>query len=109
MPKDYPDLTGKITLVTGSNVGIGYETAKALLKQNATVIFFNRNLKKSKAAVERIQKELGSNLDDRIILITADLGDLTSIKPAMEELKAKGIEKLHYTILNAGVMQPPNG
>lgn len=96
-------------MVTGSSTGIGYETAKALLKQNATVIFVNRNLEKTKNAVENIKKELGTDVDDKVVLITADLSDLTTIKPAVNDLKSKGIEKIHYTILNAGVMQPPVG
>lgn len=108
-PEKYPDLTGKIVLITGCNTGIGYESAKALLLKNATVIFVNRNIEKSKAAVEKIEKELNDNsLKDKIILITADLSDLESIKPAVEEIKYK-VDKIHYTILNAGIMQPPPG
>ncbi len=39
LPQDYPDLTGKVALVTGSNTGVGYESAKALLKQNALLFY----------------------------------------------------------------------
>lgn len=109
LPKDYPDLTGKITLVTGSSAGIGYEVAKALLKQNATVVFVNRSVEKTEKAVEKIKQELGSDVESRIVLISADLSDLTTIKQAVTDLKSKGISKIHYTLLNAGVMQPPIG
>lgn len=110
LPKDYPDLTGKTTLVTGSNTGIGYETAKALLKQNATVVFANRSIEKTQIAVEKIKAELGgADISDRVVIVKTDLSDLSTIKASAEELNSKGINKLHYTILNAGVMQPPVG
>ncbi|ODQ61632.1 hypothetical protein WICANDRAFT_48591 [Wickerhamomyces anomalus NRRL Y-366-8] len=111
LPQDYPDLTGKVALVTGSNTGVGYESAKALLKQNATVLFVNRNMEKTKGAIERIKKELANveSLDEKIHLINADLGDLSSIKPAVDQIIKSKIDKIHYTILNAGVMSPPNG
>ena len=109
LPEDYPDLTGKIALVTGCNTGIGYESAKALLKQNATVIFANRNEEKTKAAIEKIKEELGSSILQNAIFVKTELDDLSSLKRTAETIKSKGITKLHYTILNAGVMIPPKG
>lgn len=35
---DLPDQTGRVAIVTGSNVGIGKETARVLLKKNCKVI-----------------------------------------------------------------------
>lgn len=34
------DLTGKVAVVTGSNVGIGFETARSLVLHGCTVSFF---------------------------------------------------------------------
>ena len=34
----YPDLTGKVIIVTGANTGIGFETAKRLVKQNPMIV-----------------------------------------------------------------------
>ncbi|CCH43199.1 Retinol dehydrogenase 14 [Wickerhamomyces ciferrii] len=110
LPKDYPDLSDKIALITGSSSGIGYETAKALLKQNATVIMVNRNQEKVLDSVAKIKKELvDMDLDSKIYLIQADLSDLTTIKPAVEKFFANNsqFDKLHYSIYNAGVMRPP--
>ena len=35
---DIPDLSGKTALITGSNSGLGYYTAKALAEKNCHVI-----------------------------------------------------------------------
>lgn len=111
LPEDYPDLAGKVALVTGSNTGVGYESAKALLQQNASVIFLNRNKEKTNSAIEKIKNELTevSNLNERIFSVIADLSDLTTIKPAVQEIETLGIDKIHLVILNAGVMVPPAG
>ena len=40
---DLPDQCEKVAIVTGSNKGIGYETAKALCKLGSHVIMGKRN------------------------------------------------------------------
>lgn len=115
LPKDYPDLTGKTVLVTGTSAGIGKSTLKLLLSKNATVVCFNRSKDKTEKVNEEIKSELISSnpelngiIDSRIIPIYADLSDLTTIKSAVEEINSK-INELNIVILNAGVMLPPTG
>ena len=48
------DLTNKIAIVTGSNTGIGKETARALLSVNCKVIMAVRNKEKGQNAVNDI-------------------------------------------------------
>lgn len=43
-----PDQTGKVYLVTGGNVGLGYEMVKALAAKNAHVFMTSRNSEKQK-------------------------------------------------------------
>lgn len=43
-------MTGKVAIVTGSNTGIGFETAKRLSQLNCTVVLSCRNEKRGKKA-----------------------------------------------------------
>ena len=53
---DILDQTGRVALVTGANSGLGFETAKALAENGATVVLACRNPEKAAAAQERISK-----------------------------------------------------
>lgn len=50
-------LRGKTFLITGANSGIGLETARALVKRKARVIFACRDINKAKAAIADIRAE----------------------------------------------------
>lgn len=51
-------LRGKTYLITGANSGIGLETARALVKRKARVIFACRNLESAKTTIADIRKEV---------------------------------------------------
>ena len=53
--EDMPDLTGKITIVTGANSGIGYEAALALARKGATLIMACRSTEKAKQAAVKFR------------------------------------------------------
>lgn len=55
--KSTESLRGKTFLITGANCGIGFETAKALVKRNARVIFACRDVENAKKAIADIRKE----------------------------------------------------
>ena len=52
-----PSQKGKTAIVTGANAGLGYETALALAKKEATIIMACRNIAKAEKAKEDILKE----------------------------------------------------
>ena len=52
---DMPSLAGKLAIVTGSNSGLGYETALALAGAGAETIVAARSRDKGEAAVTRIR------------------------------------------------------
>ena len=49
-----PDQTGKTVIVTGANVGIGYETALALYNAGANVMLACRDPKLAKDALAEL-------------------------------------------------------
>ncbi|WP_283195194.1 SDR family oxidoreductase [Rhizobium sp. AN80A] len=51
LPKRYPEMNGKIALVTGGSTGIGLATAQAFAHEGATVIIASRNERRAKHAL----------------------------------------------------------
>lgn len=99
------DLSGKTCLVTGGNVGLGYETVKYLAQFGGRVIFTSRNIKDSEAAKERIVGEIGAGSGERLVPAQLDLADLKGVKKFADVLDKEGIlgETLDVLILNAGI------
>jgi NAD(P)-dependent dehydrogenase (short-subunit alcohol dehydrogenase family) len=54
------NLSGKTAIVTGSNTGIGYETALDLYKKGARVYVACRNQEKALQAIERMKADGGT-------------------------------------------------
>ena len=100
---DIPQQKGRIAIVTGANIGLGYETALALAKKEMKVIMACRTLSKAKKAQEEILKEV-PNADLEIILI--DLSSLKSVRNFADNFLQKH-QHLDLLINNAGIMTPP--
>ncbi|KAJ7100925.1 NAD(P)-binding protein [Mycena belliarum] len=100
--RDMPDLTGKITLVTGGNTGIGYQTVKQLLLKNATVYLAARTPDKAAAAIKQLEEETKRTA----VFLQLDLADLRSVRTAAEVFLAKET-RLDILFNNAGVMNCP--
>ena len=97
-----PSQKGRTVLITGGNVGLGFSSAKHLVRSGANVIIACRNLSKCKAAREKLKVE-GDGLISTLLM---DLGSLQSIKKAAELF----LERNHYLdalMLNAGIMACP--
>ncbi|MDP9167076.1 MAG: SDR family NAD(P)-dependent oxidoreductase [Actinomycetota bacterium] len=100
---DVPDQTGRVAIVTGSNTGLGYETALVLAARGAHVVLAVRDLDKGKAAAARI---LGRSPRADVVVQSLDAGSLQSVRAAAEELKS-AYPRIDLLINNAGVMYPP--
>ncbi len=91
------DLTGKITIVTGGNTGVGLETVKTLSKAGATVIVPARDVEKARKNLQGI-----ANVE----IEEMDLMNPESIDTFAKKFLASG-RPLHLLINNAGIMFVP--
>ncbi|KAF7335669.1 NAD(P)-binding protein [Mycena venus] len=99
---DIPDLSGKVIIVTGANIGVGKETVKALLQHNAKVYLAARSPEKAKEAINDLKSQTGKEAE----FLQLDLADLHSVKRAAQEFNQKETQ-LHVLFNNGGVMGPP--
>jgi NAD(P)-dependent dehydrogenase (short-subunit alcohol dehydrogenase family) len=101
--KDVPDESGRVAIVTGSNTGLGYDTARVLAARGARVVMAVRDTAKGDAAAARI-RELSPGAE--VTVHALDLGSLASVRAAAAELAATH-PRIDLLINNAGVMYPP--
>lgn len=92
-------MRGRTVLVTGANVGIGYETARALAAQGARVGLVCRHPEKGAAARERIAAEAVDEVD----LFLADLASSDQIDRLIGEVRER-YDRLDVLVNNAGVV-----
>ena len=100
-----PDLAGKIVIVTGANVGVGYEAAKEFARKGAQTILACRNIQKAQAAIEKIRKEIPAAPVEAMLL---DLASLASVHKFTDSFKTK-YDRLDILVNNAGIMWLPPG
>jgi NAD(P)-dependent dehydrogenase (short-subunit alcohol dehydrogenase family) len=75
----YPDLAGKVVIVTGGAGGIGEAITRAFIAQKAKVGFLDIDT----ARGERLQAELG----DSALFVSCDLTDIPALKAAIEAVR----------------------
>lgn len=92
------NLQGKTVLITGATSGVGYETARQLLRLGANLVLGARDGEKADRCVEELQKE---SLEADISVLKLDLEVLDSVDQFVRKLQHDKI-KLDIAILNAG-------
>ncbi len=111
---DIPDQTGRTTLITGANSGIGFEAAKALVEKGAHVVLACRSRSKAEAAVAEIEAGTPSGSSEgssesrsgSTEILELDLADLDSVRAAAETFLADH-DRLDVLVNNAGLMATP--
>ena len=92
-------LTGKISLVTGGNRGIGKAAAIGLAQMGAQVVIVVRSAEKGETAVSDIITQSGNKQIDYLV---ADLGSLTAVRQLADTFNSR-FAKLDILINNAGL------
>lgn len=115
------DLRSKVAIVTGSNSGVGKETARQLALHGATVHLACRNPKKAEEAAKEIQQSLdskephaedgdpkggpkypgGSVHADQAV----DLSDVSAVQKYADDFRASN-DRLDILVCNAAIVPP---
>ncbi|CAF3020247.1 unnamed protein product, partial [Rotaria sp. Silwood2] len=98
-------MQGKTVLITGGNSGIGYETAKDLLRRGARVIIACRNMDKGRQAVQKLYSETKCQ-ENNLRLMKCDLCSFESIRK-FANLYNNEEERLDVLMCNAGLSWSP--
>jgi NAD(P)-dependent dehydrogenase (short-subunit alcohol dehydrogenase family) len=98
-----PKQTGRIAVVTGANIGLGFEVAMALAEKDCTVVLACRNLQKAEAAKADI---LTKHAKATVTCMQLDLSSLKSVH-GFAAAFSKRYATLDLLINNAGIMMPP--
>ncbi|HSE08248.1 MAG TPA: oxidoreductase [Nocardioidaceae bacterium] len=98
-----PDLSGKTTVITGANGGLGLETAKVLAAKGAHVVMAVRNQEKASLAVEQITV---ATPQASLELVELDLASQASVRRAAEAITATH-DSIDILVNNAGLMAMP--
>jgi NAD(P)-dependent dehydrogenase (short-subunit alcohol dehydrogenase family) len=91
-------MKGKVVVVTGSNVGIGLETAVGVAALEATTVLACRNRAKAEAAAHEVTQR---TWNDDVHVVDLDLADLVSVRTAAEEVLTRW-GRLDVLVNNAG-------
>jgi NAD(P)-dependent dehydrogenase (short-subunit alcohol dehydrogenase family) len=100
---DVGDQSGRVAIVTGSNSGLGFDTARVLAEHGATVVLAVRDTEKGAAAASRIKRTAP---DADVTVQPLDLGSLDSVRAAAADVNAAH-PRIDLLINNAGVMYTP--
>lgn len=89
----------KRVIVTGANTGIGFSTARELVKNGNDIILACRNYNKAKIAQQEL---LSLNGGGQVDIVLLDLNSLASIKKTVDLIKEK-YDYIDVLINNAGI------
>ena len=98
------NLDGKVYIITGSNTGLGFETAKHIVLMGGTVILACRSVDKAAIARDSILHSTKC-APTKVFVIKLDLCGFDSVRKFVKEFRSLSLP-LNGLINNAGVMMP---
>ncbi len=101
--KQIPSQLGRRAIVTGANIGLGFQTARELARAGAQVVMACRSLERGNAAAQKIKAEQPSA---QVFVAKLDLSSLASVHSFAESVLQAG-EGLDILVNNAGIMALP--
>ncbi|KAL0933612.1 oxidoreductase bli-4, mitochondrial [Colletotrichum truncatum] len=93
------DLKGRVAVVTGGALGIGFEISRALAHAGCKVIMVNRKEEHGAEAVSQIKEETsGADVEWK----ECDLGNLAQVRSVFSEIR-ESLDRLDFLALSAGI------
>lgn len=96
-------LNGRVFVVTGANVGLGYGSVHYLAAHGGRVILGCRSMKNCEEAVIKVKREI-SGAD--LVPLVLDLSSFASVKKFAQGVR-ENTNEVHSMILNAGIAACP--
>ena len=94
------DLSGTVTIITGSTKGMGHDTARRFVQHGSKVVVSSRNQNECDVYAAELNKDAGR---EAAVGIAADLSDLTSLERLVDKA-VKRFGRLDNLICNASAM-----
>ena len=101
---DIPSQEGRIAVVTGTNSGLGFVTARELARAGATVVMTSRDPARGADAEQRLRDAV-PGADVRLEAL--DLASLSSVREFADRMSAAYDGGIDLLVNNAGVMAIP--
>ncbi|RAQ62130.1 hypothetical protein COH20_002969 [Aspergillus flavus] len=99
---DNSNIDPKTWLIVGASRGIGFIFVRLLLASGHRVVATARGPGSALDAVAR-------DAPDRAIILTCDVSRKQSIASFIDQFVQSGVKKVHYAVINAGILGYPNG
>ncbi len=93
-------MAGRRAIVTGANIGLGFQTARELARAGAQVVMACRSVERGETAAKRIREEQPAA---QVFVAQLDLSSLASVRTFAGQVLAAG-EPVDLLINNAGIM-----
>lgn len=100
-PTQLGSLEGKTFLITGANVGAGFEATKIFISKGASVVMLCRNPKKARNAISDIIQQYP---DANVSFVQLDLASLDSVREAVKIIR-RDVPHIDALICNAAIAQ----
>ncbi|KAG6371298.1 hypothetical protein JVT61DRAFT_9768 [Boletus reticuloceps] len=100
---DFPDLSGKVIIVTGGNTGVGYGTVKHLARKGAKVYMAARSKTRAEEAIAKLKQEGLGPGNGEVVWLELDLIDPRNAKATAREFMNKE-KRLDVLVHNAAIL-----
>jgi NAD(P)-dependent dehydrogenase (short-subunit alcohol dehydrogenase family) len=96
----YPNLEGKVAIITGANCGLGFESARQLLTLGLShLVVAVRSIEKGKAAASKLRL---ANSAATVDVWALDMESYDSVQAFVHKCDTE-LSRIDYAILNAGL------